>query len=125
MLKTFLLYNIVSSFLMVLLYKNGKGKNFKNLEKLIKKYHLEKQVHLLGYRKDIEEILQTADCFVFPSIREGLGITPIITEISTFLSAIISYHILLFVFVHSDLPFYKSGAFFIKTKKLLYRQSHI
>ncbi len=55
----------------------GKGKNFKNLEKLIKKYHLEKQVHLLGYRKDIEEILQTADCFVFPSIREGLGIAAI------------------------------------------------
>ncbi len=36
-----------------------------------------KQVHLLGYRKDIPELNCTADVFCFPSIREGLGLAAI------------------------------------------------
>ncbi|MBE5895920.1 MAG: glycosyltransferase family 4 protein [Lachnospiraceae bacterium] len=55
----------------------GKGKNKERLEKMIREYGLEKQVKLLGYRTDIADILQTADCFAFPSIREGLGIAAI------------------------------------------------
>lgn len=55
----------------------GKGKNRERLEKMIREYGLEKQVRLLGYRTDIADILQTADCFAFPSIREGLGIAAI------------------------------------------------
>lgn len=55
----------------------GKGKTQHYLQKLISKYHLENNVRLLGYRTDIDEILQTADCFAFPSIREGLGIAAI------------------------------------------------
>lgn len=55
----------------------GKGDNAENLERLIREYHLEQQVRLLGYRRDMEEILQTADCFAFPSIREGLGIAAV------------------------------------------------
>ena len=44
------------------------------LQKQIQKYGLEGQVSLLGYRSDISDILQTADCFIFCSEREGLGI---------------------------------------------------
>ena len=31
------------------------------------------QVHFLGYRTDVKELLQAADVFVMPSIREGLS----------------------------------------------------
>ena len=55
----------------------GKGSYRTALEHLIQKYHLEKQVRLLGYRNDIHEVLQSADCFAFPSKREGLGIAAI------------------------------------------------
>lgn len=55
----------------------GKGKNEKKLKKMIHRYGLESQVHLLGYRTDMEEILRSADCFAFPSIREGLGIAAV------------------------------------------------
>ena len=47
------------------------------LEHLIQKHHLEKQVRLLGYRNDVQDVLQSADCFAFPSKREGLGIAAI------------------------------------------------
>lgn len=52
----------------------GKGPAAKKLRNLIESYHLEERVQLLGYRNDIEEVLQSADCFAFPSKREGLGI---------------------------------------------------
>lgn len=55
----------------------GKGDNAENLERLIHELQLEQRVRLLGYRTDMEEILQTADCFAFPSIREGLGIAAV------------------------------------------------
>ena len=52
----------------------GKGTSEAYLQKQIQKYGLEEQVSLLGYRSDISDILQTADCFIFCSEREGLGI---------------------------------------------------
>lgn len=55
----------------------GKGDNAENLQRLIHEHQLEHRVRLLGYRTDMEEILQTADCFAFPSIREGLGIAAV------------------------------------------------
>lgn len=55
----------------------GKGPNEDNLRELIKSKGLEHQVQLLGYRTDMDEILQTADVFAFPSIREGLGVAAI------------------------------------------------
>lgn len=55
----------------------GKGEAAENLQRLIREYQLEERVRLLGYRRDMEEILQTADCFAFPSIREGLGIAAV------------------------------------------------
>jgi len=55
----------------------GKGPNEKYLKELITKYGLEDRVRLLGYRTDMEEILQTADVFAFPSKREGFGIAAV------------------------------------------------
>lgn len=55
----------------------GEGAKEKELRKKIEQYKLNKRVQLLGYRTDIEQILQSADCFAFPSKREGLGIAAI------------------------------------------------
>jgi len=55
----------------------GKGSNEEALRKLVAEKHLEDRVRLLGFRTDMEEILQTADVFAFPSIREGLGIAAV------------------------------------------------
>lgn len=55
----------------------GEGPHKEYLEKLIQAYQLENRVRLLGYRTDVEDILQTADCFAFPSIREGFGMASV------------------------------------------------
>jgi glycosyltransferase involved in cell wall biosynthesis len=33
------------------------------------------KLHLLGYRNDVADLLSVADCFVFPSYREGLSVS--------------------------------------------------
>ena len=55
----------------------GDGPMAESLQEWIRQRHLEKQVQLLGYRTDVEDILQTADIFAFSSIREGLGMAAI------------------------------------------------
>jgi len=52
----------------------GKGKNEEPLKALAASLGVEKQVHLLGYRTDINEILRCSDVFCFPSHREGLSV---------------------------------------------------
>lgn len=52
----------------------GKGDQLENLEKLTKKLQLEKQVHFLGYRKDVVDICSQSDVYVMPSKREGLPV---------------------------------------------------
>ncbi len=52
----------------------GHGKEEQNLRELAKKLHIEQQIRFLGYRKDVLEIYQIADVFVFPSLREGLSV---------------------------------------------------
>ena len=44
------------------------------MRELSEKLGLGKQVHLLGYRKDIFEVCKACDLFVFPSFREGLSV---------------------------------------------------
>ncbi len=51
----------------------GDGPYRKYLKTLIKELHMEKYVKLKGYTNEPEKVLKEADCFVFPSIREGLG----------------------------------------------------
>src|SRR5699024_895710 len=53
----------------------GQGPLESNLVKLSKELGIDKQVHLLGYRKDIPDLLDIADIFIFPSIREGLSVS--------------------------------------------------
>lgn len=55
----------------------GRGPSGERLRKLASECRLGDRVRLLGYRTDMEEILQTADAFAFPSIREGLGIAAV------------------------------------------------
>lgn len=52
----------------------GKGYRREYLEKLVREKGMEHQVRFFGFRNDIPEMLQGADCFAFPSKREGLGI---------------------------------------------------
>jgi glycosyltransferase involved in cell wall biosynthesis len=55
----------------------GKGPNRVELEDLAKEYGIDDIVKFLGFRTDMHRILQAADCFIFPSIREGLGIAAV------------------------------------------------
>lgn len=50
----------------------GEGPERQNLEKLIKLLGVDQSVFLLGFRKDIPDLLRVADFFVFPSYYEGL-----------------------------------------------------
>lgn len=52
----------------------GEGLLRKNLIKLAKDLGLSDRIHLLGFRKDIFDLLKAADLFVFPSFREGLSV---------------------------------------------------
>ena len=51
----------------------GEGALEKELKELAEKKGVLDQVHFLGYRTDVKELLQAADVFVMPSIREGLS----------------------------------------------------
>lgn len=51
----------------------GEGTEREHLQELIKSLGLEKRVFLAGYQEEIAPYLQSGDVFVFPSIREGLG----------------------------------------------------
>lgn len=51
----------------------GEGKRRRTLSRTIRRYGLEKKVFLLGYRKDIRQMLSAADVFVLPSFREGFS----------------------------------------------------
>lgn len=52
----------------------GIGKLEEYLKKRCKELGIEKQVLFLGYRKDVYELCNIADIYIFPSKREGLGI---------------------------------------------------
>lgn len=52
----------------------GIGPEKESLEQYVKEQHLEKNVRFAGFRKDVHEILQCADCFVLSSYREGLSV---------------------------------------------------
>ena len=55
----------------------GRGPNQEMLETRVDELGLSEQVKLLGYRTDMPDVLQSADCFVFPSYREGFGIAAV------------------------------------------------
>lgn len=54
-------------------YICGIGEKEKELRNIAKNKKIENQIHFLGYRSDIYQLLQAADIFVMPSLREGLS----------------------------------------------------
>lgn len=50
----------------------GLGENRRRYQDLIRQLGLKKKVILAGYRRDVQDALQMADCFAFPSRQEGL-----------------------------------------------------
>lgn len=50
----------------------GNGPELHNLQSLAKKLNIEKQIHFLGFRSDIKELLAIADIFLFSTFQEGL-----------------------------------------------------
>lgn len=55
----------------------GEGKGRKKLEKVIHRMNESLNIQFLGHCQNMETIYKTCDVFVFPSIREGLGIAAI------------------------------------------------
>lgn len=55
----------------------GEGENREEYMELIRQYGLEQNIKLLGIRTDVDELCSIADCFIHPSLREGLGIAPL------------------------------------------------
>ncbi len=54
----------------------GVGPNRDRLSALAKELGIDKQVHLLGFRRDVPELCAVSDIFCFPSKREGLAVSP-------------------------------------------------
>lgn len=50
----------------------GDGDLYATLKSYARELSLEKNVHFLGSRSDVPRLLKAADCFVLPSLREGL-----------------------------------------------------
>ena len=53
----------------------GEGTLYDYYVNYIKENNLQDKVYLLGFRKDIFDLLNSADLFVFPSFREGLPVS--------------------------------------------------
>lgn len=52
----------------------GTGSLLNNIRELVKKLNLDDSVKFLGNRRDVAELYQAMDVFVYPSLFEGLGI---------------------------------------------------
>ena len=52
----------------------GNGETLPEIEEKLTKAGLEDHSKILSYRTDVPDLLNAMDCFVFPSIYEGLGI---------------------------------------------------
>lgn len=50
----------------------GVGPEREKLEARAKELGIEKQIHFLGFRKDVKELLKISDIFLFTSLQEGL-----------------------------------------------------
>ena len=54
----------------------GTGTTRDSLLTLAKELQIENQVHPIGFRRDVPDLCAMADIFCFPSIREGLAVSP-------------------------------------------------
>lgn len=55
----------------------GRGERKEALQEEIRTLGLTDRARLLGYRTDMELVLQSADVFLFPSLREGFGMAAV------------------------------------------------
>lgn len=53
-------------------YICGKGPELEALQSLAKELGVEEQIHFLGFRADVKELLSAADIFLFTTLQEGL-----------------------------------------------------
>ena len=60
----------------------GRGQQEQEIKDIIERDNLKDKVTILGYRKDVDKILQVSDCFFLPSFQEGLTLS--IIEAMTF-----------------------------------------
>lgn len=60
----------------------GEGKMEKEIKKLVEEKKLENKIRFLGIRKDVNEIMQAADCFVLPSLYEGFPVVGVEAQIA-------------------------------------------
>lgn len=51
----------------------GVGEKKEELLSLAKEFNIEKNIHFLGYRTDVPQLLKSSNIFVMPSYREGLS----------------------------------------------------
>lgn len=72
-IKAFAKANITNSQLLIC----GEGYKREQLQKLIEELKLEDSVKLCGYQTQIEDYYRMSDVFMFPSIREGMGMAAI------------------------------------------------
>lgn len=52
----------------------GEGELREYLLKLTQRLRIEKQIHFLGFRKDVNKLCNSADIFIMPSLQEGLSV---------------------------------------------------
>lgn len=50
----------------------GRGPEKENLEALAKELGIENQIHFLGFRSDVKEIMAASDVFLFTTLQEGM-----------------------------------------------------
>lgn len=50
----------------------GKGPEEENLKKLSRILNVEDQIHFLGFRSDVKELLRISDIFLFTTLQEGM-----------------------------------------------------
>lgn len=52
----------------------GDGEEMPRIKEMVNSYSLDKDVIFTGARNDVPELMSIMDCFIFPSLYEGLGI---------------------------------------------------
>lgn len=64
------------------LFLIGEGPLKTQIKEKVKRLGLEEKVYFLGIKNNVNELMQMMDCFVFPSLYEGLGIVLIEAQTS-------------------------------------------
>lgn len=61
---------------------SGDENNTNNIKNIIKENNIENEVLMLGTRNDVNNLLQMADCYLMPSIYEGISLAAIEAQAS-------------------------------------------